>query len=270
MTADATPGRDYLALQLASMAPHRAILRAVESRLMSTVPRVPPVLDIGSGDGHFASIAYDSPIDVGIDVRLSELREAADRGPTVYRKVVVASATAVPFADGRFGTVLSNCAIEHIKDIDAVLGELVRVLRPGGEFATTVPSEHFADMLLGSTVLRRLRWRGGARAYGRFFNRISHHHHVYPPDEWRRRLDAVGLDVTELSYYFSAGAHRRFDLTHYLGIPNLLTRALTGRWVLHPATTRPFERWLRRWYEEPLPQPVGAYLFIRCVKRPSH
>ena len=100
----------------------------------------------------------------------------------------IASATELPFADASFGTVLSNCVIEHIVDNDAVLREIARVLRPGGTFATTLPSEHFADMLLGSTVLRRLRLDAAVAAYGRFFNRISYHHHVHEPAEWRRRL----------------------------------------------------------------------------------
>ncbi len=252
------------------MAPHRALLRAVECKLMGSVPmsgqQHRPVLDIGVGDGHFASIAYTEPIDVGIDVRHSELVEAAQRGRTVYRTVALASATELPFADHAFRTVLSNCVIEHIVDNKAVLTEIARVLQPGGTFATTLPSEHFADMLLGSTVLRRLGANRLAAAYGRFFNRISFHHHVYEPAEWQRRLEAVGLRVVDHQYYFSARAHRVFDASHYLGVPNLVTRKLTGRWVVHPLQMKPFERWMRPYYDEPLPQPTGAYQFIRCVK----
>ncbi len=261
---------DQLTRQLATMAPHRALLRAVEGELMTPVlaaaDRSAPVLDIGCGDGHFASIAYTSPIDVGIDVRDDELRETARRGAQVYRQLALASATALPFADGAFGTVLSNCALEHIEDNRAVLAEISRVLRPGGTFATTLPSEHFAALLLGSTILRRFGLRRLSTKYGSFFNRISYHHHVYGPDEWRRRLEAVGLRVVEQHYYFSARAHRAFDASHYLGVPHLITRKLTGRWVLHPLMARPYDRWLRRYYAEPMRQPTGAYQFIRCAK----
>ena len=59
---------DYFSRQITTMAPHRAILRAVECRLMSQVPWEPLVLDVGCGDGHFASIAYDQLVDVGVDV----------------------------------------------------------------------------------------------------------------------------------------------------------------------------------------------------------
>ncbi len=232
---------------------------------MARVPLASPVLDIGCGDGHFASIAYEGlPIDVGVDVMARDLPEAAGRH-NVYRGVMFASGTALPFADGSFNTVISNCVIEHIPDNHAVLAEISRVLRPGGVFATTLPSEHYPDYLLGATVLRRVGLEGLGRRYGDFFNRISYHYHVYPPEEWRRRLAAVGLQIEELTYYFSAAAHRRFDLSHYLGVPNLITKRLLGRWMLFDAQRKLFERWLRPYYEEPLP-PVGAYQFVRCRK----
>ncbi len=257
--------KDYLREQLRDMAPHRAILRAVECRLMARVPLTSPVLDIGCGDGHFASIAYEGlPIDVGVDVMVRDLPEAAAR-QGVYRKVMFASGIALPFADASFNTVISNCVIEHIPDNGAVLAEISRVLRPGGVFATTLPSEHFPEYLLGATMLRKVGLGKLGRCYGAFFNRISYHYHVYPPDEWRRRLAAVGLQVEEHAYYFSAAAHRRFDLSHYLGVPNLVSKRLLGRWMLFDAQRELFERWLRPLYEEPLPA-AGAYQFVRCRK----
>jgi SAM-dependent methyltransferase len=258
--------RDFLALQLADMAPHRALLRAVESRFMSRVPLVHPVLDIGCGDGHFASIAYDEPIDVGLDPMERDLPEAAARRPQVYLDVVQGSATALPFADASFETVVSNCVIEHIPDVEKTLSEISRVLRPGGVFATTLPSEHYAEFLLGSTALRRVGLERPATAYGDFFNRISYHYHVDPPEVWRERLERAGLTMTEHAYYFSRSAHHAFDIAHYLGLPNLIAKRTIGRWVIHPAQMKPFEWWYRRFYDESLPE-AGAYQFVQCEKR---
>jgi SAM-dependent methyltransferase len=201
---------------------------------------------------------------VGIDVFARDLREAARR-PGVYRAVMFASATALPYAAGSFNTVISNCVIEHIPDNEAVLREIYRVLRPGGVFATTLPSEHYAEYLLGSTAFRKAGLGGLACAYGRFFNRISNHCHVYSPQVWRQRLTSAGFAVDEQTYYFSAAAHRRFDLCHYLGVPNLISKRLLGRWVLFEGQAKLFEHWLRPYYAEPLPA-AGAYQFVRCRK----
>jgi len=43
-----------------------------------------------------------------------------------------------------------------------------------------------------------------------------------------------------------------FDLAHYIGIPNLVTKRLRGEWVLHPLQTKPLEFVYRRYYDEAL------------------
>jgi len=45
----------------------------------------------------------------------------------------------MPFEDASFQTVISNSVLEHIPDLDAVLLETARVLKPGGMFIFASP-----------------------------------------------------------------------------------------------------------------------------------
>jgi SAM-dependent methyltransferase len=51
-------------------------------------------------------------------------------GPTYAR----AGAAALPFPDARFDAVVACLVFEHIEDVDGAIGEVARVLRPGGRF----------------------------------------------------------------------------------------------------------------------------------------
>jgi len=261
MPKDAT---DYLSANLREVPAFRALLRGIEARLFAELgPWEPPVLDVGCGDGHFVSVAFDASLFIGFDLQQAIVKEAASRH--VYQHVMVASATAMPFADASFSTVISNCVIEHIPDLDSALAEIHRVLRPGGRLAFTVPSHYFAEFLLGSTLLRRLGALHLAVGYGRWFNRHSRHYHTYAPEVWERRLMLHGFEIVHWRYYMSAAGHRAFDLAHYLSVPALITRKLTGRWVLwyDPVTSALLQRWLRPYYAETFPE-KGAYIFFDC------
>jgi hypothetical protein len=70
--------------------------------------------------------------------------------------------------------------------------------------------------------------------------------------------------------YISASALKLFDFSHYYGAPALLTRRLTGRWLLYPPLTPNllWEPLLRRIYEAP-PGDDGPYYFFICRKPPA-
>jgi ubiquinone/menaquinone biosynthesis C-methylase UbiE len=254
---------------LADLPPHRALVRSVESLLMSRVVLRAPVLDVGCGDGHFAATAYPHRLEVGVDVRAG--RSAKDRVsraclPAAYHALLTADAIALPFADGAFRTVLSNSVLEHVPEIDRALSEIGRVAARGGVFAFTAPSEHFGDFLLGSALLRRAGLRPLAGRYAAWFDRISAHFHRLAPQAWERKLAAVGFEVQHWQYYVSAAAHRAFDLAHYLGVPHLMCHRMTGRWVPPWGVPQRLTRWLTA-HADPSAQQAGAYLFFLCRKR---
>ncbi|NNN20131.1 MAG: class I SAM-dependent methyltransferase [Acidimicrobiaceae bacterium] len=93
------------------------------------------VLDIGTGEGQLSRVASATPgVDhvVGIDPTWEQISEARARAPRIsYLK---AEASAVPFADGSFDTVIACLVFEHIADLDGAIGEVARVLKPGGRF----------------------------------------------------------------------------------------------------------------------------------------
>jgi SAM-dependent methyltransferase len=258
---------DLLWRHLKALPAFRALLRAVEARFYQPLlPLQEPVLDVGCGDGHFASVTFLQPLAAGIDPAGGVLREARERG--AYRLLARSLGDALPFASEHFATVVSNSVLEHIPAVEPVLAEITRVLRRGGRFIFCVPGDHFTELLFFAQIFRRLRLKGLARAYEGYFNRISRHRHCDGVDVWQSRLAAAGLQLTDSFYYFSARALHALDLGHYLGMPSLVARKLSGRWILAPTrwNLALTERWLRPLYEEPIPE-VGAYLFF-VAERP--
>jgi SAM-dependent methyltransferase len=256
---------DLLFRHLKALPAFRGLLRAVEARFHEGLPLPEPALDLGCGDGHFASETFDHPLAAGVDPWWLPLKEARVRA--AYHTLAQADGAHLPFANGHFASAVSNSVLEHIPDLDPVLADLNRVLRPGAAFVFCSPSDHFLEFLSISRALRRVGLRGLAEAYERFFNRISRHHHCDSPDVWRERLGRAGFAVERHWYYFSPQAHGALEWGHYLGLPSAIAKALTGRWVLAPNRANLWltDRLLRRYYDEGKLD-AGAYVFFVCRK----
>lgn len=256
-------GRDYLAEHLISLPAFRALLRSVEARMIGALDLPRPILDLGCGDGHFAQAAFTTPLDVGIDRSRQAVAEAAHR--RMHRQLYIADSCAMPFEAKAFATVLSNSVVEHIPDIDSTLREVHRVLRPGGLFVFTTPSQHFAEYLFFPSLLNALGLRGLAHRYEDYFNRISHHYRTDSEVIWQERLERYGFAVRDAYSYFSRQASHVFDLAHYYSSPTLVYHRLFGRWIIAPwhGNFVLIDPILRHWYNEPVAA-KGAYLFFLC------
>ncbi|MGE0816261.1 MAG: methyltransferase domain-containing protein [Vicinamibacterales bacterium] len=92
-----------------------------------------PVLDVGCGSSRI--IGALPPGSVAVDVLRRKLRYARRFG----RPLVHASGFALPFPDASFPCVLCSQVIEHVPKESPILGELVRVLRPGGRLVLGTP-----------------------------------------------------------------------------------------------------------------------------------
>lgn len=258
--------KDFLWLHLRDLPYFRAIVRAVEAQFYQEFTLTAPVLDLGCGDGHFATLAFDRPLDVGLDPWGGPIREAKRRGG--YHSLVQADAGQMPFPAGTFGSAISNSVLEHIPHIDAVLAETSRALQPGALFLFCVPNPTYLTALDIPARLSRLGLRRLGAAYTAWFKRMSRVQHADAPEVWQARLEEAGFELERWWHYFSPQALRALEWGHYFGAPTLLPHLLTGRWILarqrwNLALT---ERLVRR-YSVPQADPQGTFTFYVARKR---
>lgn len=217
---------------IASLPYFRGFLRAVEDRFYQEIDLKAPVLDLGSGDGHFASAAFSDPLDVGLDSWRVPTLEAKEQ--QAYRMLVLGAGGQIPFGKHTFATVTSTSVLEHIPDIQPVLAEVARVLVPGGRFIFCVPNHRFPQALSGRKFLTKIGLPGWGAAYSRLFNRMARHAHTDSPEVWEKRLLQAGLELVQTWDYFPPEALRILEWGHPLGVPALIFKKLFGHWVLVP------------------------------------
>lgn len=75
---------------------------------------------------------------------LEEARQRLGEERFTYQ---VADAQALPFVDASFDAVIANHMLYHIPDLPRALGEIKRVLKPGGTlYASTIGHEHMREL----------------------------------------------------------------------------------------------------------------------------
>ncbi len=151
-------------------------------------------LDVATGTGHTAfALAPHVRAVVGLDLTPEMLAEAervrAERGlaNVTFR---AGDVHALPFAGASFDLVTARRAPHHFADIGKALGEMRRVLRPGGRLVVddrSVPEDDFVDR-----TMNRLDW-------------LHDESHVrqYRPSEWRQMLERAGFAVEAVEPYVS-------------------------------------------------------------------
>lgn len=146
------------------------LLAKARHLVMRVAPHLPPracVLDIACGDGQ-ALLAYAEIGCGGVGLDLAERRLARCRvkGLAVVRADMTKT---LPFAPASFDVVSLISALEHIAEPEPFVGEVARVLRPGGIVLVQIPNPHFpVDLhyLLPLYGYLPARWR---EAYRRAF-----------------------------------------------------------------------------------------------------
>lgn len=108
------------------------------------------ILDMGAGAGRHAFEAYRRGGDViAFDMDAEELgrvrdlfvamKKAGEAPEGAEADVKEGNALSLPFADGEFDRIVAAEVLEHIHEDVQAIRELVRVLRPGGTMAISVP-----------------------------------------------------------------------------------------------------------------------------------
>lgn len=219
---------DYLKFAPVSL----ALVRAVECRSLSKLAFGHPILDIGCGDGLFASIFFDMQIEQGMDISPTEATSARKTG--AYENVVVANAVNIPFKDESFTTVFGNCVLEHIPGIDNVLREISRVLKKDGKLIFTVPSDLVGEQLFYSSLFRKIGLSKLGDLYSQKLNSVFRHYNLYSPSTWANKLEMVGLKLVSSERYLSPGATKAHDLMLVFSLFSLLNKKLFKKWILFP------------------------------------
>jgi len=164
------------------------------------------VLEIGTGTG----VMLHTLLARGLHVRGVEINPALIAESRTWfgeLPVQAVSGVTLPFPDASFDLVLSFDVFEHIRDSDAHLREVARVLRPGGRYLVQTPSKW------PNTVFETIRWKS-------FTRWRDDHCALHTPGQLRRRLEAHGFsarffDVPVVNAFF------REKVLRHLGWPGL-------------------------------------------------
>lgn len=112
----------------------------------------------------------------------------------------------LPFTTDTFDIVTSFGLLEHFEDVDRVIAEMVRVIRPGGLFFADIVPRRFSVQTLGTVFNAgvRLAYYGakgqfarGAHEAKRLF-RPDFYENDYPAETYRHYLRSAGLDQVQL------------------------------------------------------------------------
>jgi len=161
--------------------PSLALWRAAEIAILRDVRYEHPLMDVGCGDGLVTAHVLPQ-VDFGVDPNEQALRQAAKLH--IYGRLEAIPVQELPVPDRSITMVMSNSVFEHIPEIDTVLLALARMLTTGGRLIFTTPTNTFSRWLFLPVP-----------AYASWRNRALNHLNLWTVQEWKRHLEAVGLEV---------------------------------------------------------------------------
>ena len=160
------------------------------------------VLDLGAGGGRHAFEVLRRGADVvAFDMDAAEMENVAAMFAAMDKEgevpagatgdTVVGDALHMPFPDASFDRVIAAEVLEHIPDDMAAMREIVRVLKPGGRAAITVPS----------FLPERICWALSED----YHTAPGGHIRIYTLAELQAKLKSSGLEVG--GHHYAHGLH---------------------------------------------------------------
>lgn len=204
------------------------------------------ILDVGTGTGrHMGAVArYDHVTVIGADVSFSDIKEA--RARLLFLEacnecsgkwgLLQSGIYRLPFADQSFDVVLCTEVLEHLTDDQGAIAELVRVLKPTGSIAISVPrywpervcwflSKGYRTMARGHLrIYKGHRLVTLLEKYNLRLCRKHHAHSLHAPYWWLKCLAGIHNETSPLVVLY----HRFlvWDMMKKPGITNFLDKLL--------------------------------------------
>ncbi len=178
--------------------------RKIEALLDILPPPPATVLEVGCGSAEVtAALAVRGYRCIALDASSAALAVARRRltHAGTPGTLVAGNAYALPFLDDHFDVLTSFGLLEHFADVDRVMTEMVRVVRPGGFFFADIVPARFSVQVLGTLWNAAVRLvyysakgrpRDGMREMLRLFRPDFYENH-YSLACYRRMLHDVGL-----------------------------------------------------------------------------
>jgi SAM-dependent methyltransferase len=220
------------------------------------------ILDIGCGSGRHTAAAYQCPdaTVIGADLRSPDVLEAKKRlefhdacrihGGGCWA-LCITDIVHLPFEDNTFDCVICSEVLEHIQEDRNAVGEIIRVLKPGGTLAVSVP-RYFPEKICWMLSEAYHQSEGG-------------HLRIYKKDELVRLLEKQGTRYC--SGHFAHSLHTPYWWLKCLVGPECQTvsivngyhRFLTWDILANPRITR--------WLDGLLNPIFGKSLVVYCRKK---
>lgn len=127
--------------------------------LLSRVSGLPPsarILDYGCGAAGCTELLkemFPSAEIHGIDISSEAIKTARERFPDYHFSVFDGSNA--PYPEGSFDLIFSSHVLEHVRDLDQSVSDMVRLLRPGGVLCVTLPCANEGSLESTLTSLMR-------------------------------------------------------------------------------------------------------------------